>query len=86
MNIFFWIMFVIVIVIAIYFKIKLNKAYDCICYLTGKQNKKRQKNRALILKLKDLVDDYRHDGNVFTIMPQISDTIIKIELDTDQSN
>ena len=86
MQIVFWVMFLVVCVRLIYLKMKLNKAYDCICYLTGNQKKKKQKNRILLIKLKDLMDDYKHGEDLFMIMPKISETIEKIELDTNQSN
>lgn len=85
MKIVFGIMFLGSLGTAMYYKYKLNKAYECICYLDSKSRKGNQKNRALLVKLKDLVDSYKHGGNIFEVMRDVSDTIIKIELDTDQS-
>ena len=85
MKIIFGIMFFGILGTTIYLKHKLNKAYDCICYL-DKGNPLNQRNKALLLKLRDLVDEYNHGKNVFSVMREISETIKKIELDTDQSN
>lgn len=85
MKIIFGILFLGSLGSTIYFKYKLNKAYDRICYL-DKGNPLNQRNRTLLLKLRDLADEYNHGKNIFSVMREISETIKKIELDTRKSN
>ncbi len=89
MQIVFWIMFIVILAIAIFYWTKYEKECEHSYELDDKLCEikyRNMKNRANLLKLKDLVDDYKHGKNVFQVIRDISDTIIKIELDTDQSN
>lgn len=83
MKVIFGMMFLSSLGATIYYKYKLNEAYNCICYLDSKSRKGNQKNRALLVKLKDSVDKYKHGGNIFEVMRDVSDVIMKIELDSD---
>lgn len=89
MQMIFWIVFIIILMVAIFYWMRYEKECEYSYELDDKlcEVKYRDmKNRAYLIKLKDLMDDYKHGENVFQVMREISDTIMKIELDTDQSN
>lgn len=84
MNIFFWIMFVITLIVAITYCYKYEKECNHSYELEDKLcEMKYLKNRMLLNRIIDLVNEYKHGKNVFTVMRDISETTNKIELESD---
>lgn len=91
MQVIFWIMFVVICLVAVFYWIMFKKACKKIDKLEAPQ-RKRLKNRLLINQITDIVEDYRKDmthRNACESMRKISDLIIesnKKDISTDQSN
>lgn len=89
MQMVFWIMFIVILVVAIFYWMKYEKECEYSYELDDRlceEKYARKNNKKALGEIKTLVDDYKHGKNVFQVMRDISDIIIKIELDTDQSN